>query len=42
MIGGASELIDSLRNYRNAIFGSDVGLIGIDARRVDLNRPDSA
>ncbi len=33
MIGGASKLIDSVRNYRNAIYGSGVGLIGSYARR---------
>lgn len=35
MIGGANRLIDSARNYRNAIFGSDVELFGSHARRFD-------
>ena len=42
MIGGANKLIDSVRNYRNAIFGSDVNFIGCHAQRFDIDRPDSA
>ena len=45
MIGGAKNFIDSVRNYRNAIFGSDVelfGLIRISCAALRKDRPDSA